>query len=312
MKKNFKNSLQYFQRLLGLNTECHDQLEEEKKFITYKTSPIENKKVGIEVTCRGEKLVLAPEQVMACFIRKTMKCFEKEGMYTKEIVLSVPTYASNVERQAYLDACEIAGVKCLRLLNESTAIAVSYGFFRKAEFEATKPRIVCFVDFGHSKLTVTYASFIPGKTKIIYSHSNRNIGARQIDYLLFDIFGKEFQKKYGCEPRQNVRCKLRLMDNIEKLRKLLSGNKEADINVDSLMEDQDFSKHVLRSDLEALMQTFIQNFSRCLKESLGRCGLPLNRIDTIELVGEATRIPIIQEAIKGVFGKKDLARTLNS
>ena len=89
----------------------------------------------------------------------------------------------------------------MRLINESTAIALTYGFFRRQELDAKNPRVVCFVDFGHSKLTVTYASFVPGKTKIIYTHSNRNLGARQIDYLLFELFGQEFLKKYGCDPR---------------------------------------------------------------------------------------------------------------
>lgn len=94
------------------------------------------------------------------------------------MVISVPTYATNIERQAYLDAAEIAGIKCLRLLNESSAIALTYGFFKKTEFDQKRPRIVAFVDFGHSKLTVTFCSFLPGKTKVLMTHSDRNIGAR--------------------------------------------------------------------------------------------------------------------------------------
>lgn len=99
-------------------------------------------------------------------------------MNSKEMVLSVPTYASNAERQAYLDAAEIAGIKCVRLLNDSTAIGYNYGFFRKNDLKPDQPRKVCFIDFGHSKLTVTYAQFLPGKMKIIYTHSDRNCGAR--------------------------------------------------------------------------------------------------------------------------------------
>ena len=79
------------------------------------------------------------------------------------------------------------------LINEGTAIVLSYGFFRKSEFNASKPRKVCFIDFGHSKLTMTFAEFTPGKTKIIMTHSNRNLGARKIDYILFDKFAEEFK-----------------------------------------------------------------------------------------------------------------------
>lgn len=210
---------------------------------------------------------------MASFLRRAKTYFENAGMNSKEMVLSVPTYASNAERQAYLDAAEIAGIKCVRLLNESTAIAYNYGFFRKADLKPDEPRKVCFIDFGHSKLTVTYAQFLPGKMKIIYSHSDRNCGARQIDFLLFDLFGGEFNKKYGCDPRPNVRCRLRLLDSIEKMRKLLTSNKEADIHCDSLMEDEDFHKHFTRADLETLIEPFIERFRTCITESLARSGL---------------------------------------
>lgn len=85
-------------RLLGLNSDCEEQLQEELKYITYKTSIIDNKKIGIEVVCRGEKLVLTPEQVLACFLKKAKVYFEKDGMMGNEMVISVPSYASNVER----------------------------------------------------------------------------------------------------------------------------------------------------------------------------------------------------------------------
>lgn len=98
MKKNFKNSLQFFSRFLGLNQDCAEQLEEEKKFITYKVVDLENKKIGFELKCRGEQYTLTPEQVMAYFLRKAKTYFENAGMMSKEMVISVPTYATNVER----------------------------------------------------------------------------------------------------------------------------------------------------------------------------------------------------------------------
>lgn len=104
---------------------------------------------------------------MAFYLKKVKTYFEKAGMMSKEIVISVPSYSTNAERQAYLDAAEIAGIKCVRLINESTATALTYGFFRKADLDEKEPRIVAFVDFGHSKLTVSFASFIKGKMKII-------------------------------------------------------------------------------------------------------------------------------------------------
>lgn len=138
--------------------------------------------------------------------------------------------------------------------------------------DAKKERVVAFVDFGHSKLTVTYASFLQGKMKVLGTHSNKNLGARQIDFLLFDLLGGEFAKKYGCDPRKSVRCRLRLLDSIEKARKLLSGNKEAEINCEALMEDEDLRKNMKREELEELMGPFITDFRKCLEDSLAASG----------------------------------------
>lgn len=73
-----------------------------------------------------------------------------------------------------------------------------------------------FVDLGHNKLTVTIASFLAGKLRIICHKSDRNIGARNMDYIILEKIGEEFNKKYGCDPRKNVRCRLRMLDSIEK------------------------------------------------------------------------------------------------
>jgi molecular chaperone DnaK (HSP70) len=152
---------------MGLNTDCVDQIKEEEKFITYKIIPLENKKVGFEITIRGVTQVLTPEQIMAYYFKKVMKFYENSNILSKELVISVPTYYSNAERQSVLDAAEIAGLKVLRLINESTATALNYGFFRKPDLHDKDPRIVAFVDLGHSKLTVTIASFLKTKMKII-------------------------------------------------------------------------------------------------------------------------------------------------
>jgi len=273
---------------------------------------LSNKKIGFEVQIRGEKHVLTPEQIMGFYLKKVSNYFENAGLKSKNIVVAVPSYMANTERQAYIDACAVGGIHCPRLINESTAIALTYGFFRKADLNPTKPRIVCFVDFGHSKLTVTFASFLPNRTKIISSHSNRNIGARNIDLMLFELFADEFTKKHGIDPRENARCRLRMLDAIEKMRKLLTSNKEADLIVESLIEDIDFNKHFTRDAFEKLITPVLQQFDLCLKEALAHSGLGCDHIDFVELVGEATRITSIIESIKHVYRKKELSRTLNS
>ena len=248
-KKNFKNTLQFFTRFIGLNTDCVEQLNKEKQYVTYSVVPLENKKIGFEVSIRGQNTIVTPEQVLAYYFRKIKTFFENSAIQTNDIVISVPSYYSNFERQSVLDAAEIAGLKCIRLINESTAIALNYGFFRKADLPEKDPRFVAFVDLGHSKTTVTIASFLKGKTRIVIHKSERNLGARN-----------------------NARCRLRMLDVIEKQRKILSGVKDATIHLESLLEDEDLHKNINRQEFEALIQPMIEDFTKLLQDTLAQSG----------------------------------------
>ena len=99
--------------------------------------------------------------MLAFYLKKLHEFYQKAEVTTKDVVVTIPSYASNTERQALVDACDIAGLNCLRVINESTAIVYNYGFFRKNDLPKDKEpeRIVAFVDMGHSKTTVTIAGF---------------------------------------------------------------------------------------------------------------------------------------------------------
>lgn len=164
-----------------------------------------------------------------------------------------------------LDACDIAQLKCIRLINESTAIGLAYGFFRRPELpEKGEPRYVAFVDLGHSKLTVTIISFFSGKMRILCHNSDRNLGARNMDSLLLEELGGKFAKKYGVDPRKNARCRLRMLDVIEKQRKILSANSEATVHIECLLEDEDMHENLKRADFEELIQPMTDKFTQVL------------------------------------------------
>ena len=172
----------------------------------------------------------------------------KDDVTTKDIVVTIPSYASNVERQSLYDACEIAGLKCLRVINESTAIAYNYGFFRKNDLSKDNERIVAFVDMGHSKTTVTIAGFKQQECRIICHKSDRNLGGRDLDYQIMMKLGEEFLNKYGDDPRKGLRTRLRLYETIEKARKLLSGDTESNISIDYLMNEEDLVRKLKREE----------------------------------------------------------------
>lgn len=133
IKRNFKNSVLFPTRFLGLNAQCQAQLEIEKRFTTHKIVPMSNNKIGFEVTQAGNTHIFTIEQILAFYLCKLHEFYQKDEVTTKDIVVSIPSYASNTERQALVDAADIAGLKCLRVINESTAICYNYGFFRKAD-----------------------------------------------------------------------------------------------------------------------------------------------------------------------------------
>lgn len=205
---------------------------------------------------------------MAYFFKKIKTFFEADNILSKDIVVSVPSYYSNVERQAVLDAIEIANLKCLRLINESTAVGLTYGFFRKGDLHEKDFRNVAFVDFGHSKITVTFAAFIKGKMRIICHHSDRNLGARNMDLIILEIVGEEFNKKFKADPRTNVRARLRLLDIIEKQRKILSANLEAHLHLEALLNDEDLHRNIKRAEFEEMVQPLVEKISIVLQEAL--------------------------------------------
>jgi len=196
----------------------------------------------------GEKQTFNIEQILAFYLKKIKNYYEKSDYMSKDFVISIPSYASNTERQALLDAAEIAGLKSLRIINESTAIVLNYGFFRKKDLEEKKERVVAFVDVGHSKTTITIASFKKGEAKILIHNSDRNLGARDFDYLVMQKIGAEFAKKYGDDPTKVPRCRMRMYEAAEKARKTLSGDTESSMNIDYLLNEEDLNRKMNREE----------------------------------------------------------------
>ena len=162
IRRNFKNSILFPTRFLGLNTACAEQLKIEEKFTTHKIiKNEETNKISFACEQMGTSHEFSCEQVIGFYLAKLKEFYKVSGIPMTECVLTIPSYASQVERQALSDAVAIAGLKCPRIINESTAIALRYGFFRQKDFTMEKPRNVAFVDFGHSKTTVTIAQFKP-------------------------------------------------------------------------------------------------------------------------------------------------------
>jgi heat shock protein 4 len=233
---------------------------------------MQNNKIAFEVVQGGNTHTLTIEQVIAFYLQKLHDFYVKDEVTTKDIVVTIPSYASNTERQSLVDAAEIAGLKCLRVINESTAIAYNYGFFRKGDLSKDEERIVAFIDMGHSKTTITIAGFKCQEARIIVHKSDRNLGGRDCDYQIMQKLGEEFLAKFGEDPRESPRCRLRLFEVIEKARKLLSGDTEASINIDYLMNEEDLNRKLSRDEFETLIDPQIRQFTALLRATIEASG----------------------------------------
>lgn len=229
-----------------------------------------------------------------------------------DVVIAVPAWYTDAQRRAILDASEIAGLNVLRLINETTATALGYGI-TKTDLPAPeeKPRRVAFVDIGHSNYTCSIVEFKKGELKVVSTAYDRHFGGRNFDKAIVDHFAAEFKEKFKVDINENPKAKLRVAAACEKLKKVLSANAMAPINIESLMNDVDVRGMLKREELEELMKPLLERATAPLETALAEAKLTKDDIDFIELVGGCTRVPALKAAIQDFFGKT-LNFTLNA
>lgn len=156
-----------------------------------------------------------------------------------------------------IDSAAISGIKITRVYNESSANVMNYGIFRKADLVDDSPRLVSFVDFGHSKTSVFVANIWKNKAEILYEKNDMNLGVRDLDYNMMQHLVRVFDQKNKVDLFENPKSVFRLMESIEKGRKVLSGNELCTINVECIYEDYDLYENIKREDfLNLNMEVF--------------------------------------------------------
>ncbi|KAF9931348.1 adenyl-nucleotide exchange factor sse1 [Linnemannia zychae] len=306
---NFKNTISSLKRIVGRTLADKDVQEVEKQYLTVPLLDV-NGQLSVKVNYKGEEAVFTTTQVFAMYLTKMKEIAANETkMPVSDCVISIPSWFSDIQRRAVLDASEIAGLNVLRLINDSTAVALGYGI-TKTDLPEDKPRNVCFVDVGHSTYTVSIVSFIKGQLTVKARAFDRHFGGRDFDRMLVDHFAAEFKTKYGIDVKSNGKAMIRLMAGCEKLKKILSANAQAPLNIESIMEDRDVSSMMKRTEFEELAKDLISRVEVPLKKVLEDSGLTIEDIDSVEMTGGSTRIPALKERVQAFF-QKDLSVTLN-
>lgn len=297
-------------RLAGRSLQDPDvQLEQQ-----YISAPLVdcNGQVGAEVTYCGNKEKFSATQLCAMFLSKIKQTTSNEiKLPVSDIVLSCPAWFTDIQRRAIIDAAEIAGLKLLRLMNDTTAAALGYGI-TKLDLPGTeeKPRRVAFVDVGHSNYTVSIVEYKKGELAVKSTAWDRHYGGRNFDKALVDHLAKEFQGKYKIDILSNPRAKARVLAAAEKTKKILSANQQAPLNIESLMNDIDVSAMITRQEFEALIEPVLARTETPLEQALAEAKLTKDDIDVIEVVGGGSRVPAVKDRIQAFFGKP-LSFTLN-
>lgn len=307
---NLKNTVGSLKRLAGRSLNDPDvQIEKD-----YVSAPLVDVKgqVGAEVTYMSNKESFTATQLCSMFFNKVKSTASAElKLPVSDIVISVPPWFTDVQRRSLMDAAEIAGLKLLRLVNDTTATALGYGITKlDLPTAEEKPRRVAFVDIGHSNYTCSVVEFKKGELAVKSTAYDRHFGGRNFDRALVDHFAKEFKEKYKIDIYTNPKAMVRVAAAAEKLKKILSANAQAPISIESLMNDVDVSGMLKRDELEELVKPLLDRVTIPLEQALADAKLKPEDIDAVEMIGGCTRVPALKERISKYFGKP-LSYTLN-
>ncbi|KAK2748081.1 adenyl-nucleotide exchange factor sse1 [Onygenales sp. PD_40] len=307
---NLKNTVASLKRIAGRSFKDAD-VQIEQDFTTATLVDV-NGETGAEVTYLGKKEQFTATQLVAMYLSKIKATTSSElKLPVADVVLGVPPWFTDAQRRSLLDAAEIAGLTVLRLINDSTAIALGYGITKfDLPTAEEKPKRVAFVDIGYADYTCSIVEFRKGELNVKATTYDRHFGGRNFDKALVDHFAKEFKEKYKIDIKTNPKAWTRTLAAAEKLKKVLSANASAPMSIESLMDDVDVRAFVKREEMEEMVKPLLDRLTVPLEQALAEAKLKPEDIDSIEMVGGCTRVPSIKERVSAFFGKP-LSFTLN-
>ncbi|XP_034539238.1 heat shock 70 kDa protein 4a isoform X2 [Notolabrus celidotus] len=310
---NCRNTVQGFKRFHG-RAFSDPYIQSAKTNLVYDLAQTSSGSTGIKVMYMEEEKVFSIEQVTGMLLTKLKETAESAlKKPVADCVISVPSYFTDAERRSVMDAAQIAGLNCLRLMNETTAVTLAYGIYKQdLPAPEEKPRTVVFVDLGHSGYQVSVCAFNKGKLKILASAFDSELGGKDFDEILVGHFCEEFGKKYKLDVKTKPRALVRLYQECEKLKKLMSANSsDLPLNIECFMNDIDVSGKLNRGQFEEMCAGLLAKVEGPLRSVMEQAKLKKEDIYAVEIVGAASRIPSIKERITKFFGK-ELSTTLNA
>ena len=293
---NPENTIYSTKRFMGRR---YKEVPEEIKQVPFKVIEATNGDVRIEAL--GKEY--APPEISAIILQKLKKAAEDYlGEKVEKAVITVPAYFNDSQRKATKDAGKIAGLDVQRIINEPTAAALAYGLDKKND------HTIAVYDFGGGTFDISILEVGEGIVEVKSTNGDTHLGGDDIDQKVQDWLVKEFKKESGIDLSKDKMALQRLKEAAEKAKMELSTTMETEVNLPFITADASGPKHLLikltRTKLEQLMDPLIQRTIEPCKKAIEDAGLKATDIHEVILVGGSTRIPKVQELVKGFFGKE--------
>jgi molecular chaperone DnaK len=292
---NPENTVYSIKRFMGRR---FDEVSEEKKQVPYGV-----KAAGSDVRVEAGGKDYSPPEISAMILQKMKQSAEDYlGQKVEKAVITVPAYFNDAQRQATKDAGRIAGLEVMRIVNEPTAAALAYGLDKK------KDETIAVFDFGGGTFDISILEVGEGVVEVKSTNGDTHLGGDDIDERLMEWITEEFKKDQGIDLSNDKMALQRLKEAAEKAKIELSTTMETEINLPFITADQSGPKHLVmkltRARFEQLIDPILQRLKTPVEQAIKDAGIEAKKVDEVVLVGGSTRIPKVQEIVKGIFGKE--------
>jgi len=292
---NPENTVFSIKRFMGRR---HNEVSSEEKIVPYKITGAADELVKVDV--RGKEYT--PPEISAMILQDLKKTAEDYlGEKVTNVVITVPAYFNDSQRQATKDAGKIAGLEVDRIINEPTAAALAYGLEKK------KNEKVAIFDFGGGTFDISILDIGDNVFEVLSTNGDTHLGGDDLDAVLINYLADEFKKTEGIDLRQDPMAHQRLKEAAEKAKCELSTQVESTVNLPFITADASGPKHlqitITRSKFESLVEPIFERLKEPCRKALADAKINPGDIAEVLLVGGSTRIPKVQEITKDIFGK---------
>jgi molecular chaperone DnaK len=294
---NPENTVYSIKRFMGRR---FNEVTEETKQVPYKVKAAPNSG-DVRVEAGGKEW--SPPEISAMILQKMKQSAEDYlGQKVDKAVITVPAYFNDAQRQATKDAGKIAGLEVMRIVNEPTAAALAYGLDKK------KDETIAVFDFGGGTFDISILEVGEGVVEVKSTNGDTHLGGDDIDERLIEWIIEEFKRDQGIDLSNDKMALQRLKEAAEKAKIELSSTMESEINLPFITADQSGPKHLVmkltRAKFEQLVEPILKRLMPPVEQALKDASVDATKIDEVVLVGGSTRIPKVQEMVKGYFGKE--------